>query len=151
MKVSKIMTKTVGFCQPEDNLAEAVKIMWELDCGIVPVVNRKKEVIGTITDRDISVSVFLQNKPPTEILLDDVMTEKVFICSEDEKIESALKKMRKNQVKRLPVVKENGKLCGIISITDILLAAREEKSLRKKIFKTLEEISKPRSIILKEI
>ncbi len=149
MKVNKIMTKTVGFCQLEDNLAEAVGIMRGKDCGIVPVVNDKSEVVGTVTDRDVAIAVFLQKKTASKIPIGDILNGKVFICSEKDEVENVLKKMRKHQIKRLPVLDKKERLSGIISITDILLAAGKNKALQKKILKTLEAIAKPRPIVLK--
>ncbi len=145
------MTNAVGFCRPDDNLAKAVGIMWEKDCGIVPVIDKKSKVVGTVTDRDVAVSVFLQNKPASEITAGGVISGKVVTCSSSDKIEKVLKLMKKNQIRRLPVTDKNGKLEGIISITDILLASQKDKSLRKKILKTLEEIGKPRPIVLKQV
>jgi CBS domain-containing protein len=145
------MTKSVGSCQTGDNLAKAVEIMWQKDCGIVPVVDKKSKVVGTITDRDVTISVFLQNKPASEIPVSEVTNSKVITCSEKDRIEDVLKKMKRKQIKRLPVTKKNGKLVGIISITDILLASGKKKSLRKKVFKTLEAIGKPRPIVLQAV
>lgn len=151
MKVKKVMTKSVGVCKEDDNLAKAVSIMWKKDCGIVPVVDKKSKVIGTVTDRDVSVSVFLQNKSASNILVGDVTNGKVITCSAKDKVKDVLKKMKKCQIKRLPVVKKNGKIQGIISITDILLASGKNKKLKKKVLKTLEAIGKPHPIVLKEV
>ena len=149
MKVKKIMTKSVGVCEVNDNLAKAVEVMWQKDCGIVPVVDKKSKVVGTITDRDVTVSVFLQNKTTSEIRTGDVINGKVLTCTSKDKIEKVLKTMKKHQIKRLPVVGKKNKLEGIISITDILLASKKDKKLQKKVLKTLEAIAKPRPIVLK--
>ncbi len=149
MKVNKIMTKNVGFCQAEDDFTKAIEIMWQRDCGVVPVVNKDSEVVGIISDRDAAIAVFLKEKPAADILISNHISEKVVTCSEKDSVKSVLKKMRKHQIKRLPVVDKKEKLSGIISITDILLAAGKDKSLKKKIFKTLEAIAKPRPIVLK--
>ncbi len=151
MKVKKIMTRSVGVCRENDSLAKAVEVMWQKDCGFVPVVDKKSKLVGTITDRDVAVSVFLQNKPASEIKASDVINGKVVTCSSKDKIEKVLKTMKKHQIKRLPVIGKNDKLEGIISITDILLASDKDKSLQKKVLKTLEAIGKPRPIVLKQI
>lgn len=148
MKIKKLMSKPVGFCRPDDDLAKAVGIMWEKDCGVVPVVDGKKKVIGMVTDRDVAVSVFLQNRPPSEIRAGEVTGGKVIACAPGDRAEKALKLMRKNRVKRLPVVDKKGALAGIVSLSDILLAAEKDKKLRKRILKTLAAIYKPRSIVL---
>lgn len=151
MKVKKVMTKSVSVCGEDDNLAKAVQFMWQRDCGIVPVVNKKSKVVGTITDRDVAVSVFLQNKAASLIRIGDVINGKVLTCSSKDKIEKVLKTMRKHQIKRLPVIGKKDKLEGIISITDILLASNKDKKLQKKVLKTLEAIAKPRPIVLKAL
>lgn len=145
------MTKSVGVCGINDSLAKAVEIMWQKDCGIVPVVSEKSKVIGTITDRDVAVSVFLQNKAAFEIRTGDVINGKVLTCSSKDKIEKVLKTMKKHQIKRLPIVGKKNKLEGIVSITDILLASKKDKKLQKKVLKTLEAIAKPRPIVLKAV
>lgn len=151
MKASKIMTKSVGFCQAPDTLADALKIMWEKDCGIVPVVDAESKVIGTVTDRDAAAAVFLQNKTAAEIEVGEIIEGEAHVCREKDSVEDVLKKMRKKQVKRIPIVDESEKLVGIISVTDVLLAADKEKSLKKKLLKTLAAIAKPRPIVLEAI
>lgn len=145
------MTRSVGVCREDDSLAQAVEIMWQKDCGIVPVINKKSKVVGTITDRDIAVSVFLQNKPASEITASSIINGKVITCSSKDKVEKVLKTMKKHQIKRLPVTGKDDKLKGMISITDILLASNKDKSLRKSVVKTLEAIGKPRPIVLKQL
>ncbi len=151
MKVKKLMTKSVGVCGEEESLAKAVEIMWQKDCGAVPIVNGKSKVIGMVTDRDVAVSVFLQNKPASVIRSADIINRKVLTCSSNDKIEKVLKTMKKRQIKRLPVVDKKRKLKGLISVTDILLASEKDKTLRKKVLRTLKAIAKPRSIVLKNV
>ena len=148
MKVSKIMTKNVGTCRTNESLAKAVEIMWQKDCGIVPVIDKKNKVMGTITDRDISIALTTRNRLASEITTGEVINGKIITCSPKDKVKNALKKMRKHQIKRLPVVKKNEKLVGIISITDIL-SMKKNKSLKKEILKTFEAISKPAPILFK--
>ncbi len=151
MKVSKIMTKTVGFCQAEDDLSKAVEIMWQNDCGVVPIVDKESKVVGIISDRDAAIAAFLKKSVLAKISISDHISEKVVTCSEKDNVKKVLKKMKKHQINRLPVVDKKEKLAGIISITDILLAAGKDKSLKKKILKTLEAIGKPRPIVLKAV
>ncbi len=151
MKVKKIMTKTVEVCGESDALSEACKIMWQKDCGVVPIVNKKLKVVGIITDRDIMVAAFLQNKTVSEINCSEIVSEEIISCTSADKVEDVLKLMKKYQVKRLPVVDEKEILEGIISITDILLSSGDDKKMRKKVLKTIEAISKPRPIVLKAI
>ena len=150
MKVKDVMTKNVGFCNPQDELGKAVEVMRQKNCGAVPVIGEKDSLVGMITDRDICFG-FDVNAEAAQSKVEELMTTKVIYCDADDKIEDALKKMRKNQLKRLPVTGKNGKLVGILSITDILLSVRKNKKLKKKIYKTFEAIFQPRPIVLQEI
>jgi CBS domain-containing protein len=148
MKVKKVMTADAGFCKAEENLTKAVEIMWQRDCGAVPVVDGEMKIVGMITDRDIAVAAASRNQKPSQIKIGEVMSSKIFACQESDDAEEALRKMRRAKVKRLPVVGENGGLAGIISITDLILKAPK---LKKKVFTVLKAIGKPHAIVLKEV
>lgn len=151
MKVQDAMTSDVGFCRSDDNLATAAHIMWEKDCGAVPILDAENRLAGMITDRDVCIAVGTRGKSASEIGVAEFCRENIIACAPDDKLKAALKKMAKNQIKRLPVVSQNGKLIGIISLTDVLLKTDEDKKLRKKIVSALTEISKPQPILLTEI
>jgi CBS domain-containing protein len=151
MKVQDVMTKDVIFCAPQDNLADAADLLIQRDCGVLPIVDAAKKVVGIITDRDICIAAASRNMKPSDIKTADFTGKKVFSCQANEKIEDVLKKMKKYQIKRLPVTSQDDALVGIISIADILSATDEHKSLRKKVISTLKSISKPRPILLREI
>lgn len=142
------MTADVGFCFTEDNLSKAIEIIWQRDCGAVPVIDGEVKTVGMITDRDIVVAVGSRNQQPSQIKIGDVIHKKGITCFEKDDVKDALKKMRRAKVKRLPVISENGALIGIISITDLILKAPK---LKKKILSTLKAIAKPRPIVLKEV
>lgn len=148
MKVKKIMTADAGFCFAEESLSRAVEIMWQRDCGSVPVVDAEMKVVGMITDRDIAVAVNMKNKKASQIKIGEVIGNIVFTCLEKDDAEDALKKMRRAKIKRLPVVNENNALVGVISIADLILKAPK---LKKEIYSALKSIAKPRRIVLKEV
>jgi len=155
MKVQDVMTNDVGFCLLTDDLTKAAGVMRQRDCSIVPILDAEKRVVGVITDRDVGIAVASRDCKPSEIKVEDFCREKIIVCEPNEKINDALKKMRKNQIKRLPVTSQSGELVGIISLTDILSTTSKNKSknkkLRKKIISTLMGIGKPRPILLQEI
>lgn len=152
MKVKEFMSKDVGFCHPEDKLIEAAEIMRQKDCGVVPVVDENKRVVGIISDRDICLAFADEVVKSKHSKVENMLTEaKIIYCSADDKIKDALKKMRKNQLKRLVVTDKDGKLAGILSVTDVLISVRKNKKLKKKIYATLKAIFQPRSIVLKEV
>jgi CBS domain-containing protein len=125
MKVEEIMTPNVQPCRPGNSLAEAVTLMWDCDCGSLPVVNSSDEVIGVITDRDIAIAVATRARPAGDISVGEVISGIAFVCEKEEDVKSALKTMRREKVHRLPVVGEGGKLAGILSLNDIVLRAEE--------------------------
>lgn len=151
MKVQDVMTKDAVFCAPEDNLAIAAERMIKRDCGVLPIVDDEKKLVGIITDRDICIAAASRNIKPADIKAKDFTNKKIVSCRADDKIEDILKKMKKYQVKRLPVTSQEDILIGIISIADVLFATNKHKSLRKKLVSALKSISKPRPILLREI
>lgn len=148
MKVKKIMTAEAGFCFAEESLSRAVEIMWQRDCGAVPVVDIEMNVVGMITDRDIAVAASFRDQKTSEISVGEVIRNRVFTCKETDDAEDVLKKMRRARVKRIPVVNENGAIAGIVSIADLILKAPK---LKKKTYSALKSIVKPRPIVLKQI
>lgn len=151
MKVQDVMTTEVGFCRAEDNLATAARIMWEKNCGAVPIIDAENRVAGMITDRDVCIAVGTRDSSASEIGAGEFCRANTVVCVPSDKLKAVLRKMAKNQIKRLPVVSQNGELIGIISLTDILLITDEDKKLRKTIVSALTEISKPQPILLTEI
>ena len=125
MKVQEVMMQDVQVCQPDTNLAAAAALMWEADCGILPVVINGKTPIGVITDRDIAIAVGTRGRPPQEIRVDEVMSAQLFACGPDDDIQTALKTMRKDKVRRLPVVTDEGVLKGILSINDVVIQSQK--------------------------
>jgi CBS domain-containing protein len=150
MKVFEVMTIDVGFCHPEDNLTRAAQIMWQKDCGIVPVVTKEKHIVGVITDRDICIATATRNRRTSSIKAADMNFRGVKTCAPEDDVKDVLRRMRKYKIKRLCVVNQDKELLGVISLSDILLKAGEKKSVRKLIFSTLRAIAKPAPIVLKE-
>lgn len=151
MKIKKLMTKDVGFCRPSDDLAAAVEVLRQRDCGAVPIVNKDQEPVGMLTDRDIALALADRDLKPSEVKIGELLKKKIVICAEGDRVEKALKKMRKYRVRRLPVVNKKKELAGILSISDLMIFKKTKKALRKKIYATLKAISRPRRIILQEI
>ncbi|HXG82595.1 MAG TPA: CBS domain-containing protein [Pyrinomonadaceae bacterium] len=150
MKVGKIMTTDVGFCGLKDDLSKVVETMRHKDCGVVPVVDAENQLVGVITDRDVCLAV--GNKKLSAVKAGEITgNDAVTVCAPDDKIKSALRKMRKYQLKRLPVVGQSGEIVGILSVTDVLREVKKDKSLKKQTYKTLRGIFEPRPILLKEI
>jgi len=125
IKVEDVMVKGVRFCYPESNLATVAKIFWEQGCGALPVVENGR-AIGMITDRDVAIALGTRNARASDTLVRDVALPKVFFCLAGDDIHSALNTMRAQQVRRLPVVDNEGALVGIVSLDDVVLIAAEK-------------------------
>jgi len=130
MKVRDLMTTKAVFCRPETNLAAVGALMWEHDCGLIPVVDDTEKVTGVITDRDICIALSTRDKQPSKITAREITTAPAYVCSPDDDIHTALITMSQERLHRLPVVDGERGLVGILSINDVLLNA--EKGAGKK-------------------
>ena len=124
MRVCELMRNPVVFCHPETNLAEATALMWDHDCGALPVVNDSGKVTGVVTDRDICVALGARNRPASEITVRDVSSRVPRTCVPDDDIHAALRTMCDARVRRLPVVDRAEILEGILCLHDIVLRAQ---------------------------
>jgi CBS domain-containing protein len=127
MKVKDVMTKAVHSCAAQEPLAKAAAIMWQHDCGCVPLVDKEQKVIGMITDRDICMAAATKNLHQSEITVFETITGQVYACAPGDDIHDAMKTMAKHQVRRLPVINDAGVLAGMLSLNDIVLHAGETK------------------------
>ncbi|KAF0247068.1 MAG: hypothetical protein FD180_7 [Planctomycetota bacterium] len=130
MRVSDIAALNVRSCRPDTNLASIASIMWEQDCGVVPVVDEHKKVVGVVTDRDIAMAAATRPAHVANISAKELMSGKAYTCRLTDDPKVALRTMAQNGVRRLPVVDEKGTLAGILSMTDVVLASRDPKSVR---------------------
>jgi|GEM_PF-428169 len=151
MKVRDVMTTEVGYCQSDAPLAQAADIMWQRDCGVVPVTDENQRVVGMITDRDICFAVVTKNRLASEIKISEVISQnEVQSCAPGDAVEDALKTMKRHQIRRLPVVNKEGVLVGILSLADLISGVGKGKDAvpRKKLLAALKEISHLRPITL---
>jgi CBS domain-containing protein len=94
MKVQDVMTRDVRACRPDTNLAEAVRDMWEVDCGVLPVVGDDGHVIGLITDRDICVAIATKGRTADRVAVREVAHDHVYTCLEADATTTALRTMQ---------------------------------------------------------
>jgi CBS domain-containing protein len=119
MKVRDIMVETPKFCRPESNLIAAAETMSVSNCSLLPVVDQEGKVVGIITDRDICMTLAGKNQKPSDIRVRDAMSNRVPTCALDDDLKTALEKMEKSRVRRLPVVGRDGSLVGMVSLGDV--------------------------------
>jgi CBS domain-containing protein len=119
----------VTACTLESSLSKVAYRMWLGECGAVPVVDDHEKVVGIITDRDICFAVAVSERPAAEILAKELVDRStgLFTCRADDDVEDALGRMREQRVRRLPVVDADGRLEGILSMTDAIRHASAEE------------------------
>jgi CBS domain-containing protein len=130
MKVQELMTRDVRTCRPQQMLNEAARAMWEGDIGCVPVVDEQGKVVGMITDRDICMAAYTKGRPISAIPIESVMTKQVVSCQPGDDLATAERLMQKAEVRRLPVVRLDGRLDGILSLNDLALQAARERTAK---------------------
>lgn len=121
MHVESIMTKNVQVCRSNQTAQSALRLMRDHDCGCIPVVDHDV-VVGIVTDRDIALAAAEADKSPSQLRLSHIMTNKVFVVGPDTPIVEAEAMMREQQIRRLPVVDQNSRPVGILSLNDIARA-----------------------------
>ncbi|GAB3031416.1 CBS domain-containing protein [Bowmanella dokdonensis] len=122
MKIKAVMTRHVFFLNQLDNLSEAARLMWDHDFGSLPVLDDEKNLVGMITDRDIAMAAYLQNRLLADIQVASIMAKNPVSCQQDEELFSAENAMQNHKLRRLPVLDEEQRLVGIICLNDIALA-----------------------------
>ncbi len=129
MKVEQLMTHEVETCTPDTNLAHAAMIMSRRNCGLVPVVEHGSgRLAGVITDRDICMAAAVRRVDTHSIPVGEVMTSRLITCAPTDDARIAMHRMSEAHVRRLPVVDRDGKLRGIVSLTDLALVAKAPQS-----------------------
>ena len=148
MKVRDVMMRTPAYCKPETNAGEAVELMWKHNCGILPVVDSSHRVTAVVTDRDLCVALGTRSRLPGQISVKDIANGKAHCCHADDEIQAAMETMSERQVRRLPVIREDGTLDGIVSMDNIVLHATAQgcspEITDTEIVRTLQDIYSPR-------
>jgi CBS domain-containing protein len=153
MKVQDIMTSDVQCCGPDTNLAAAAKMMWDSDCGALPVLNVEGRVMSVITDRDICMATATKNRPAADITVWETVSGKAHSCHLSDDVHTALDIMKREKVRRLPVVDEDGILQGIVAMNDFVLLAGEAKGGKtaalsyEDVVRTMKAISAHRVLV----
>jgi CBS domain-containing protein len=117
-KVETLMSQEVRTCRPTDSLHFAARLMWDHDCGCVPIVDENL-VIGMLTDRDICMAAYMQGRSLPELTVEGAMSKHVYFCHPDDLLSEAEQIMAGHRVRRLPVLDKGGRLVGILSLSDL--------------------------------
>jgi len=121
MIASEIMTTNPECCVPTDPVMKAAQIMKSMDVGPVPVVADQdgRKLTGIVTDRDLAIKVVAEARDPKTTTVEDVMSEGLVTCRDNDDVQSVLALMEDNQLRRIPVVDKKDNLVGIIAQADV--------------------------------
>jgi CBS domain-containing protein len=125
--IRELMTKNPRTVESGATVVDAARVMRDEDVGIVPVVEGEK-LVGTVTDRDIAIRVAAEGKPPESVTVGEIASRELVTIDPQQDLEEALRLMARHQVRRLPVVEEDGKLVGIVAQADIARNASDEQT-----------------------
>jgi len=138
MEVRDIMTRDVEIVSADASLKEAAAKMKKLDVGMIPVCDGD-QLRGMLSDRDITIRATAEGRDPTETKVAEIMSRDIVYCLEDQEVEEAVNLMEARQIRRLPILDQDQRLVGILSLGDIAVHAGD----RDLAGETLQEISEP--------
>ena len=148
MNVRDVMTFDPRVCWSHDTMTRAAQIMWQSDCGCVPVVDYAGRPIGMITDRDICMAAYTRGQSLSDMTIASLPSGTVVSVRAEDSVAEAERLMRVHRVRRLPVVDEAGILVGILSMNDLALHGRDDSPRAElnaeSIVETLAAVSGPR-------
>lgn len=125
MTVREIMSEPAVTCGPETTMSAAARMMRDADYGTLPVTDRRGNLVGIITDRDICLAIAGSARNPAHIAVHEAMTRKTVTITLTDTLHAALATMRAARVRRLPVLASFGRLRGIVSIEDLVVRGLE--------------------------
>jgi CBS domain-containing protein len=149
MKVVEVMSKDTLTCSPSDTLDRAAQLMWEHDCGAVPITDDRGRTVAIVTDRDICIAAYTQGKALSEIPVMVAASKSLISATPDDTVETVSALMQENQIRRVPILDGQGKTLGIVGVGDIVrhfATARVTDGISADLIaRTLAAISQPRA------
>ena len=126
MELNTVLTANPACCKQDTPLRHVAQRMVDNDCGMIPVVDQQDVPVGVITDRDIAVRAVAGGKDTTRASAADYMTTPVRTVGQDSSLADCVAAMEAGQVRRIPVVDAQGKLCGVVAQADIALNGNDK-------------------------
>jgi CBS domain-containing protein len=118
MQIREVMTSDVRLVDPTTTLKDAAQMMREGDFGLLPI-GENDRLVGTITDRDITIRAVASGKDPNSTTVRDAMSQGIFYCFEDQSVDEVADMMGEKQVRRMPVLNRDKRLVGIVALGDL--------------------------------
>ena len=121
-RIREIMTSNPTTIAADESITRAARMMRDEDVGIAPIVEADR-LVGTVTDRDIAIRVVAEGKDPETTPVREIASKDLVTVDPEQDLDEALRLMGQHQVRRLPVVEEDGRLVGIVAQADVALEA----------------------------
>jgi CBS domain-containing protein len=125
--IRDVMTSDPCTIDADKDIAYAAKMLKDEDVGIAPVVEGE-QLIGVLTDRDIAIKVVAEGKDPKSTTVREIASKNVVTIDPQQDLDEALRLMAQHQIRRLPVVEEDGKIVGILAQADVALQGDDTKT-----------------------
>jgi CBS domain-containing protein len=135
-EITDLMTESPRSVSTGSSIVDAAKLMREQDAGIAPITDGDR-LVGVVTDRDIAIRVVAEGKDPQSTTVDEIASQKLVTIDPGQDLDEALHLMASHQVRRLPVVSDDGKLVGILAQADV--ARRSEVESTGKVVRSISE------------
>ena len=132
MKVRDLMHKGIEIMPPDTPVTKLAKKMREKDIGAIPV-GSNGELVGMVTDRDITVRAVASGKDLSQLTAHDVMTKGVFCCRDTARVKDVVQMMEEKKIRRVPVTDEKDQVIGMISLGDISDAGKMTREVMKAV------------------
>lgn len=138
MELNTLMTANPACCSRDTPLHDVAKLMADNDCGMIPVVDQQGMPLGVVTDRDIAIRAVAGGKDPASCSAGDYMSSPVRTVPMDTSLADCCAAMESAQVRRMPVVDKDGRICGVVAQADIALNANASRTAE-----VVREVSRP--------
>jgi CBS domain-containing protein len=126
-QIRELMTVKPRTVKTGDSVIEAAKLMKGEDAGIAPIVDGDR-LVGVVTDRDIAIRVVAEGRDPQSTKVEEIASQNVVTVDPQQELDEALRLMAQHQVRRLPVVEEDGRLVGIVAQADVARHADAQRT-----------------------
>ena len=140
MKIQQVMTTSPRCCRSSDTLNEAARVMWDDDCGFVPIVDAEQRVVGVLTDRDALMAAYTQGERLGELPVSLAMSTPVIQCRAEDSVTHVERLMREHQVRRIVVADDAARIQGVVTLGDLAT----KSTPRLELAETLAAISEAR-------
>lgn len=126
MKINQIMSTKVECIEPKRPIGKAAEKMRDLNIGFLPICDND-ELVGTVTDRDITIRSSAQGRDPRLTPVSEIMTQDLFYCYDDEDVEHVAQYMQEKEVRRIVILNRQKRLVGVVSLGDIAKTSGEKQ------------------------